>query len=203
MSREETSRKELETLRGVDALGLSSVQTLTVNGRPPRSGTAASPGRAGGRSPQRRTFDSSRAEPPRSCRRDAPEDEAQMSLLGWPLGPLGAPRRRSSYRRLQNSLYNVLERPRGRACLYHVCVFLLILSCLTLSVLSTMPHYLEIANKGLRILEVIMMLVFSTEYFIRLWAAGCCSRFRGWRGRLRFACRPFCVIGEDWYCLQV
>ncbi|KAM7384221.1 hypothetical protein PAMA_011521 [Pampus argenteus] len=39
-----------------------------------------------------------------------------------------------------------------------------------------------------------MIVVFGLEYFIRIWAAGCCCRYRGWQGRLRFARKPFCVI---------
>ena len=42
-----------------------------------------------------------------------------------------------------------------------------------------------------------MIVVFGVEYMVRIWAAGCCSRYRGWRGRLRFARKPFCVIGEN------
>lgn len=41
-----------------------------------------------------------------------------------------------------------------------------------------------------------MIVVFGLEYFIRIWAAGCCCRYRGWQGRLRFARKPFCVIGS-------
>ncbi|KAK5605085.1 Potassium voltage-gated channel subfamily KQT member 4 [Crenichthys baileyi] len=50
------------------------------------------------------------------------------------------------------------------------------------------------ANQGLFILEFVMIVVFGLEYFIRIWAAGCCCRYRGWQGRLRFARKPFCVI---------
>ncbi|XP_019478290.1 potassium voltage-gated channel subfamily KQT member 4-like [Meleagris gallopavo] len=39
-----------------------------------------------------------------------------------------------------------------------------------------------------------MIVVFGMEYVVRVWAAGCCCRYRGWRGRLRFARKPFCVI---------
>ncbi|KAI6073424.1 Potassium voltage-gated channel subfamily KQT member 4-like protein [Aix galericulata] len=39
-----------------------------------------------------------------------------------------------------------------------------------------------------------MIVVFGMEYIVRVWAAGCCCRYRGWRGRLRFARKPFCVI---------
>ncbi|KYO48023.1 potassium voltage-gated channel subfamily KQT member 2 isoform B [Alligator mississippiensis] len=48
----------------------------------------------------------------------------RLGLLGTPLpGPPGAQARSAShkrYRRLQNCLYNVLERPRGWAFIYHV-----------------------------------------------------------------------------------
>nr|XP_032658581.1 potassium voltage-gated channel subfamily KQT member 4 isoform X10 [Chelonoidis abingdonii] len=39
-----------------------------------------------------------------------------------------------------------------------------------------------------------MIVVFGMEYIIRIWAAGCCCRYRGWQGRFRFARKPFCVI---------
>lgn len=41
-----------------------------------------------------------------------------------------------------------------------------------------------------------MIVVFGLEYIVRVWAAGCCCRYRGWQGRLRFARKPFCVIGK-------
>ncbi|CDQ96886.1 unnamed protein product [Oncorhynchus mykiss] len=41
-----------------------------------------------------------------------------------------------------------------------------------------------------------MIVVFGLEYIIRIWSAGCCCRYRGWQGRLRFARKPFCVIGN-------
>ncbi|KAK5855125.1 hypothetical protein PBY51_005260 [Eleginops maclovinus] len=72
--------------------------------------------------------------------------------------------------------------------------FLLVFSCLVLSVFSTIPEHQKFANKGLFILEFVMIVVFGLEYFIRIWAAGCCCRYRGWQGRLRFARKPFCVI---------
>lgn len=45
-----------------------------------------------------------------------------------------------------------------------------------------------------------MIVVFGLEYIIRIWSAGCCCRYRGWQGRLRFARKPFCVIGERLFC---
>uniref|UniRef100_A0A3P9NGL4 Potassium voltage-gated channel subfamily Q member 4 n=1 Tax=Poecilia reticulata TaxID=8081 RepID=A0A3P9NGL4_POERE len=123
----------------------------------------------------------------------------RTGLLGTPLpGPPG-PRANASasskrFRKLQNYLYNVLERPRGWAFIYHAFIFLLVFSCLVLSVFSTIPEYQKMANQGLFILEFVMIVVFGLEYFIRIWAAGCCCRYRGWQGRLRFARKPFCVI---------
>ncbi|XP_030073322.1 potassium voltage-gated channel subfamily KQT member 4 isoform X1 [Microcaecilia unicolor] len=123
----------------------------------------------------------------------------RLGLLGTPRpAPPGSAARSSAshkrYRRLQNYLYNVLERPRGWAFVYHAFIFLLVFSCLVLSVFSTIPEHHNLANEGLFILEFVMIVVFGTEYIIRIWSAGCCCRYRGWQGRLRFARKPFCVI---------
>ncbi|XP_036388927.1 potassium voltage-gated channel subfamily KQT member 2-like isoform X1 [Megalops cyprinoides] len=104
------------------------------------------------------------------------------------------PKRNAFYRRLQNFLYNVLERPRGWAFIYHAYVFLLVFSCLVLSVFSTIKEYEKSSEDALYILEIVTIVVFGVEYFVRIWAAGCCCRYRGWRGRLKFARKPFCVI---------
>ncbi|XP_077459170.1 potassium voltage-gated channel subfamily KQT member 2-like isoform X2 [Stigmatopora argus] len=109
-------------------------------------------------------------------------------------GPKRPPKRNALYRRLQNFLYNVLERPRGWAFVYHAYVFLLVLSCLVLSVFSTIREYEKSSEDALYILEVVTIVVFGVEYMVRIWAAGCCCRYRGWRGRLKFARKPFCVI---------
>ncbi|KAG8451541.1 hypothetical protein GDO86_003662 [Hymenochirus boettgeri] len=119
----------------------------------------------------------------------------RLGLLGTPLpGPPRSTASHKRYRRLQNYLYNVLERPRGWAFIYHAFIFFLVFSCLVLSVFSTIPDYHNLANKGLFILEFVMIVVFGMEYIIRIWSAGCCCRYRGWKGRLRFARKPFCVI---------
>ncbi|KAF0034653.1 hypothetical protein F2P81_012411 [Scophthalmus maximus] len=72
------------------------------------------------------------------------------------------PKRNALYRRLQNFLYNVLERPRG---------FLLVLSCLVLSVFSTIKEYEKSSEDALYILEVVTIVVFGVEYMVRIWAA--------------------------------
>uniref|UniRef100_A0A3B5RB76 Potassium voltage-gated channel subfamily KQT member 5-like n=1 Tax=Xiphophorus maculatus TaxID=8083 RepID=A0A3B5RB76_XIPMA len=120
---------------------------------------------------------------------------ARLSLLGKPLTYSSqSGRRNARYRRLQNYLYNVLERPREWAFVYHAFVFILVFGCLVLSVFSTIPAHQEFSSHCLLILEFVMIVVFGLEYIIRIWSAGCCCRYRGWQGRLRFARKPFCVI---------
>ncbi|XP_075336267.1 potassium voltage-gated channel subfamily KQT member 4-like isoform X3 [Odontesthes bonariensis] len=120
---------------------------------------------------------------------------ARLSLLGKPLiYSAQSGRRNARYRRLQNYLYNVLERPREWAFVYHAFVFILVFGCLVLSVFSTIPAHQEFSAHCLLILEFVMIVVFGLEYIIRIWSAGCCCRYRGWQGRLRFARKPFCVI---------
>ncbi|XP_065821983.1 potassium voltage-gated channel subfamily KQT member 5 isoform X2 [Labrus bergylta] len=120
---------------------------------------------------------------------------ARLSLLGKPLiYSAQSGRRNVRYRRLQNYLYNVLERPRTWAFIYHAFVFVLVFSCLVLSVFSTIPAHQDFSSYCLLILEFVMIVVFGLEYIVRIWSAGCCCRYRGWQGRLRFARKPFCVI---------
>ncbi|XP_078506555.1 potassium voltage-gated channel subfamily KQT member 2 [Lissotriton helveticus] len=125
------------------------------------------------------------------------EDLKRGGILSKPRGVAGTgrpPKRNALYRKLQNFLYNVLERPRGWAFIYHAYVFLLVFSCLVLSVFSTIKEYEKSSEGALYILEIVTIVVFGVEYFVRIWAAGCCCRYRGWRGRLKFARKPFCVI---------
>ncbi|KAL3974128.1 LIM domain and actin-binding protein 1 [Sarotherodon galilaeus] len=122
----------------------------------------------------------------------APESSRDGALL-----IAGRPRpskKNASYRKLQNFLYNALERPRGWAFIYHAYVFLLVFSCLILSVFATIKEFTQSSESALYILEIVTIVVFGVEYIVRIWAAGCCCRYRGWRGRLKFARKPFCVI---------
>ncbi|XP_060710969.1 potassium voltage-gated channel subfamily KQT member 5 [Hemiscyllium ocellatum] len=119
---------------------------------------------------------------------------SRLSLLASPLARGDYPRRSVNYRRLQNLIYNILERPRSCAFIYHGFVFVLVFSCLVLSVLSTIPEHTVLASHCLFILEFVMIVVFGLEFIIRIWAAGCCCRYRGWMGRIRFVRKPFCII---------
>ncbi|XP_065122343.1 potassium voltage-gated channel subfamily KQT member 3 [Paramisgurnus dabryanus] len=97
-------------------------------------------------------------------------------------------------RRIQNLIYDALERPRGLALLYHAFVFLIVLGCLILSILSTFKEHEKDSAYGLFILEASTIVIFGGEYALRIWAAGCCCRYKGWRGRLKFARKPLCVL---------
>uniref|UniRef100_A0A672MMD1 Potassium voltage-gated channel subfamily KQT member 1 n=1 Tax=Sinocyclocheilus grahami TaxID=75366 RepID=A0A672MMD1_SINGR len=95
----------------------------------------------------------------------------------------------------QGRVYNFLERPSGWKCfVYHFTVFLIVLSCLILSVLSTIDEYQTLANKTLFWVELVLVLFFGLEYAVRLWSAGCRSKYVGILGRLRFARKPISVI---------
>ncbi|XP_058847082.1 potassium voltage-gated channel subfamily KQT member 2-like isoform X13 [Acipenser ruthenus] len=126
------------------------------------------------------------------------EGTKRGSILSKPrssvTGSRKPPKRNAFYRKLQNFLYNALERPRGWAFIYHAYVFLLVFSCLVLSVFSTIKEYEKSSENALYILEIVTIVVFGVEYCVRIWAAGCCCRYRGWKGRLKFARKPFCVI---------
>uniref|UniRef100_A0A8C5AQN5 IKs producing slow voltage-gated potassium channel subunit alpha KvLQT1 n=1 Tax=Gadus morhua TaxID=8049 RepID=A0A8C5AQN5_GADMO len=95
----------------------------------------------------------------------------------------------------QGRVYNFLERPSGWKCfVYHFTVFLIVLACLILSVLSTIDQYQTLAHETLYWVEIVLVVFFGVEYFVRLWSAGCRSKYVGFWGRLRFARKPISII---------
>ncbi|KAK4473511.1 hypothetical protein MN116_002873 [Schistosoma mekongi] len=104
-------------------------------------------------------------------------------------------RNETRYRKLQAKIYNFLERPKTwPSVVYHVFVFASVFGCLILSVLSTINEYAESAGRVLLYMELVILFWFFAEYCLRLWSAGCRSRYQTWRGRLHFARRPFCIV---------
>ncbi|XP_040826887.1 potassium voltage-gated channel subfamily KQT member 1 [Ochotona curzoniae] len=96
---------------------------------------------------------------------------------------------------VQGRVYNFLERPTGWKCfVYHFTVFLIVLICLIFSVLSTIEQYATLATGTLFWMEIILVVFFGTEYVVRLWSAGCRSKYVGIWGRLRFARKPISII---------
>uniref|UniRef100_A0A8C9VQ35 Potassium voltage-gated channel subfamily KQT member 1 n=1 Tax=Scleropages formosus TaxID=113540 RepID=A0A8C9VQ35_SCLFO len=95
----------------------------------------------------------------------------------------------------QGRVYNFLERPTGWRCfVYHFAVFLIVLACLILSVLSTIDQYQPLAHSALFWVEIVLVVFFGVEYVVRLWSAGCRSKYVGFWGRLRFARKPISII---------
>ncbi|XP_072826636.1 potassium voltage-gated channel subfamily KQT member 1 isoform X1 [Vicugna pacos] len=96
---------------------------------------------------------------------------------------------------IQGRVYNFLERPTGWKCfVYHFAVFLIVLVCLIFSVLSTIEQYAALATGTLFWMEIVLVVFFGTEYVVRLWSAGCRSKYVGIWGRLRFARKPISII---------
>ncbi|XP_047630931.1 potassium voltage-gated channel subfamily KQT member 1 [Phacochoerus africanus] len=96
---------------------------------------------------------------------------------------------------IQGRVYNFLERPTGWKCfVYHFAVFLIVLVCLIFSVLSTIEQYVALATGTLFWMEIVLVVFFGTEYAVRLWSAGCRSKYVGIWGRLRFARKPISII---------
>jgi len=44
--------------------------------------------------------------------------------------------------------------------------------------------------------EGVMVLWFTTELAVRVWSAGCRSRYQQISGRLQFIRRPLCIVGK-------
>ncbi|KAF6038621.1 KCNQ1 [Bugula neritina] len=96
---------------------------------------------------------------------------------------------------LQAKIYNFLERPTGWKCfIYHFAVFMLVLICLIFSVLSTIDNYTKFANGILFWMEIFLVVFFGVEYVVRLWSAGCRSKYIGFKGRFRFSRKPISII---------
>ncbi|XP_032663936.1 potassium voltage-gated channel subfamily KQT member 1 isoform X2 [Odontomachus brunneus] len=95
----------------------------------------------------------------------------------------------------QERLYVFLEHPGGWLCfVYHFAVFMVVLVCLIFSVLSTIDQYSNFANETLFWMEICLVVFFGVEYMVRLWSAGCRSKYMGCCGRLRFIRKPICII---------
>ncbi|KAG8001206.1 Potassium voltage-gated channel subfamily KQT member 1 [Nibea albiflora] len=78
---------------------------------------------------------------------------------------------------IQGRVYNFLERPSGWKCfVYHF----------------TVKSPVEILKSHFQ--EIVLVVFFGVEYFVRLWSAGCRSKYVGILGRLRFARKPISII---------
>jgi potassium voltage-gated channel KQT-like subfamily protein 1 len=72
-----------------------------------------------------------------------------------------------------------------------------VLVCLVLSVLSTIEKFSAKLSIHVYWLEIFLVLFFGIEYILRLWSAGCRSKYMGISGRFRFARKPIAVVGKN------
>ncbi|CAF0998157.1 unnamed protein product [Adineta steineri] len=117
------------------------------------------------------------------------------SLASLPMPYLPKNNSRSVHSNIQILLYNFLERPTGLKCfLYHFFVFLVVIVCLVLSVLSTIDKFQARLSVHVYWIEIFLVVFFGIEYVLRLWSAGCRSKYMGVSGRFRFARKPIAVV---------
>jgi potassium voltage-gated channel KQT-like subfamily member 1 len=70
-----------------------------------------------------------------------------------------------------------------------------VLVCLVLSVLTTIEKFSDSLAWYVYWIEIFLVLFFGIEYGLRLWSAGCRSKYMGISGRLRFARKPIALVG--------
>nr|XP_059875479.1 potassium voltage-gated channel subfamily KQT member 1 isoform X2 [Delphinus delphis] len=96
---------------------------------------------------------------------------------------------------IQGRVYNFLERPTGWKCfVYHFAASSLFWSASSSACCppsSSMSPWPRGPSSGW---YIVLVVFFGTEYVVRLWSAGCRSKYVGIWGRLRFARKPISII---------
>ena len=99
------------------------------------------------------------------------------------------------WRRLKKWVYLVLERPQTKIALsYHFFSLMLIFGSLVVSVLSTVESLQNSLEKSILTYEIFLLMWFTVEFLLRTWSCGYCSKFQGFRGRVRFICSFYMMI---------
>ncbi|XP_028329126.1 potassium voltage-gated channel subfamily KQT member 3 [Gouania willdenowi] len=100
----------------------------------------------------------------------------------------------ASYLSLVNKVINAVPLLSFPTNVWHIAEFLIVLGCLILAVLTTFKEHENVSAHWLVVLETFAIFIFGAEFGLRIWAAGCCCRYKGWRGRLKFARKPLCIL---------
>lgn len=120
------------------------------------------------------------------------DERTRFRLFSIPLLEAGI---RVRYKRFQSSCYNFLERPCGPLSRsYHFAIFCLVIVGLVLAVLLTVNETNHGLNLGIFILEIFLLIIFTLEYTLRMWSAGCRSTYVGFLGHVRFGLKPFVIL---------
>ncbi|XP_072021332.1 potassium voltage-gated channel subfamily KQT member 1-like [Amphiura filiformis] len=72
--------------------------------------------------------------------------------------------------------------------------FFVLFLCLLTSILATVQKFYKTCNHIVFALETLIVVVLSVECVLRVWSAGCRSRYQGHYGRLQFIRRPLCIL---------
>ena len=92
-------------------------------------------------------------------------------------------------------VYHVLERQEGtRTLAYHLFVFGLTLSSLVCGSISTIDEWRPILDGPLYYGELTLWVFFVCELLLRIWSAGCLSKYRTMLGRCIFISRPVILL---------
>jgi potassium voltage-gated channel KQT-like subfamily protein 1 len=95
----------------------------------------------------------------------------------------------------KTDVYHVLERQEGtRTLAYHLFVFGLTLISLVFGSISTIQAWRPTLDAPLYYGELVLCIFFASELLLRIWSAGCLSKYRTWVGRLKFISRPVIVL---------
>ena len=65
-----------------------------------------------------------------------------------------------------------------------------------MSVLTTIDRFADLLSSYVYWLEIFLVVFFGVEYVLRLWSAGCRSKYMGVMGRIRFARKPIAIVGK-------
>lgn len=73
----------------------------------------------------------------------------------------------------------------------------MVLVGLVLSVLTTIDKFSTSLSIYVYWIEIFLVVFFGMEYVLRLWSAGCRSKYMGLLGRIRFARKPIAIVGKN------
>ena len=95
----------------------------------------------------------------------------------------------------KTDIYHVLERQEGtRTLAYHLLVFALTLISLVFGSISTIDEWRPTLDTPLYYGELGLFLFFALELLLRIWSAGCRTKYRSCFGRFMFIIRPVILL---------
>lgn len=129
--------------------------------------------------------------------RQSRRQSERLSYIGTvlPSNYSRSPNKRISHYKQKIYVYKFLYGPRGWIAIsYHILVFIMVFTCLVLTILSTIKNYHLTSWKYLLFMEKIMLVWFSLEFLLRLWASSCKPEFNGIKGKFKFIFSPFRIL---------